>query len=111
MGDIVAALILALYRIAGFVFRPLVPLLISARVAQGKEDRARTGERYGRASRPRPPGRLIWVHAASVGETNAVLPLIARLTTSMRTLPPTFDSRTSPRLLAISTSPSTSPTS
>ena len=80
MGDILAALILALYRIAGFVFRPLVPLLISARVAQGKEDRARTGERYGHASRPRPPGRLIWVHAASVGETNAVLPLIARLT-------------------------------
>ena len=30
---------------------------------------------------------------------------------SMRTLPPTLESRTSPRLLAISTSPSTSPTS
>ena len=80
MGDVVAGLILALYRLSGFIFRPLVPLLISARVAQGKEDRARTGERYGKASRPRPPGRLIWVHAASVGETNAVLPLIARLT-------------------------------
>ena len=40
----------------------------------------RVTERYGRASLPRPPGRLIWVHAASVGETNAVLPLIERLT-------------------------------
>jgi 3-deoxy-D-manno-octulosonic-acid transferase len=27
----------------------------------------------------RPEGRLIWVHAASVGETNAVMPLVARL--------------------------------
>jgi 3-deoxy-D-manno-octulosonic-acid transferase len=45
-----------------------------------KENRGRLGERYGRASAPRPPGRLIWVHAASVGETNAVMPMIARLT-------------------------------
>ena len=31
------------------------------------------------AARPRPPGQLVWMHAASVGETNAVLPLFHAL--------------------------------
>jgi 3-deoxy-D-manno-octulosonic-acid transferase len=43
------------------------------------EVRDRVGERFGRASRPRPAGRLAWVHAASVGETNAVMPLVHRI--------------------------------
>ena len=76
----VAATIAAGYRLAGVVLRPAVPFILSGRVARGKEDPQRVGERYGRASLPRPPGRVIWVHAASVGETNAVLPLIERLT-------------------------------
>lgn len=72
--------LLAGYRLGGLALRPLVPLLLAERVRRGKENRARTGERYGVASLPRPAGRLIWVHAASVGETNAVLPLVDRLT-------------------------------
>jgi 3-deoxy-D-manno-octulosonic-acid transferase len=68
------------YRMCATLIRPVVPLVISARVARGKEDAARTGERYGRPSLKRPEGRLVWVHAASVGETNAVLPLVERLT-------------------------------
>ena len=39
-------------------------------------------ERLGQASVPRPKGLLVWIHAASVGEANAVLPLIDRLTSS-----------------------------
>ena len=35
----------------------------------------RRAERLGVASRERPAGPLVWMHAASVGETNAVLPL------------------------------------
>ncbi len=80
MADVAAAAIAAGYRFVGVLLRPVVPFLLSGRVARGKEDPQRLGERYGRASLPRPPGRLIWVHAASVGETNAVLPLIERLT-------------------------------
>lgn len=59
--------------------RPAVPLLLNMRERQGKEDKARRGERLGFASRQRPSGKLIWIHAASVGETNAVLPLIDEL--------------------------------
>ncbi|MBI3452917.1 MAG: 3-deoxy-D-manno-octulosonic acid transferase [Rhodospirillales bacterium] len=37
-------------------------------------------ERCGFAGRPRPPGPLLWIHAASVGETRSVLGLVAHLT-------------------------------
>jgi len=53
--------------------------MLGWRVRKGKEDPARLGERYGRTERERPDGRLVWLHAASVGETIAVLPLIRKL--------------------------------
>ena len=80
MAEPAATFLLAGYRLGGFLARPLVPLALARRVARGKENAGRLGERYGFASLPRPAGRLVWVHAASVGETNAVLPLIGRLT-------------------------------
>lgn len=80
MTDPAAAAISFGYSLFGLLLRPAVPFILSRRVALGKEDRQRTTERYGSASAPRPPGRLVWVHAASVGETNAVLPLVGRLT-------------------------------
>lgn len=67
------------YRLIGLALMPLMPLALSRRASRGKEDRQRLGERYGRASRERPAGRLAWVHAASVGETNAVMPLVDRI--------------------------------
>lgn len=55
---------------------PLLEALLKARMKRGKEDPARLPERMGRPSRPRPSGRLIWVHAASVGEAQSAMILI-----------------------------------
>ncbi len=54
----------------------VAPLFLAARGRRGKEDPARRIERLGIASCARPAGELIWLHAASVGETMAILPLI-----------------------------------
>ncbi|MBP0438632.1 lipid IV(A) 3-deoxy-D-manno-octulosonic acid transferase [Tianweitania sediminis] len=79
MSERRARQILSLYSWAGAAAYPLVGPYIALRASRGKEDRQRRGERYGRASEPRPEGPLVWIHAASVGETGAVLPLIGRL--------------------------------
>lgn len=49
------------------------------RLAAGKEDPERIGERMGEAGLPRPGGRLVWFHAASVGESLSLLELLKRL--------------------------------
>lgn len=72
-------LALKLYRAATRLGEPLAPLILRWRERRGKEDKERRPERYGEASMPRPPGFLAWFHAASVGEANAVLPVIAAL--------------------------------
>jgi 3-deoxy-D-manno-octulosonic-acid transferase len=70
---------LKLYRGMTRLIQPVAPMILRARARKGKEEPARQGERFGEASLPRPPGALLWIHAASVGETNAVLPLIDAL--------------------------------
>lgn len=72
-------LVLKAYRAGTAALRPAVPLLLNVRGQQGKEDPSRRGERLGFAGQPRPQGQVVWVHAASVGETNAILPLIDSL--------------------------------
>ncbi|MDG4646824.1 3-deoxy-D-manno-octulosonic acid transferase [Roseibacterium sp. SDUM158017] len=52
---------------------------LSQRLEEGKEDASRIAERRGEATLPRPDGRLIWFHAASVGESLALLELIRRI--------------------------------
>ena len=58
---------------------PAIELLLSRRVKRGKEDPRRLGERRGVAGLPRPEGELVWLHAASVGESVAALSLIEQL--------------------------------
>src|SRR5207302_1050520 len=52
---------------------------LARRARQGKEDPARLPERLGYPGLARPPGPLVWVHAASVGEAMSVQPLIGGL--------------------------------
>jgi 3-deoxy-D-manno-octulosonic-acid transferase len=70
---------LRLYRALTSAMRPAAPAVLRLRARQGKEDMSRKPERLGCASIQRPAGRLVWVHAASVGETNAILPLLPAL--------------------------------
>jgi 3-deoxy-D-manno-octulosonic-acid transferase len=67
------------YRALTSLARPLVPLLLGRRERQGKEEAARRPERLGRPGAPRPAGQLAWFHAASVGETLSILPLMSAL--------------------------------
>ena len=94
--------VLALYRLATRLGGPLFELALQRRVRQAREDPARLAERRGRASAPRPAGPLVWLHAASVGEALAVLPLLEALLAARPTLQAliTTGTVTSARLMA-----------
>jgi len=66
--------------LAGTCAAPVLRVMLARRAARAKEIPARLGERRGIASLPRPNAqKLIWIHAASVGETMSVLSVIEAL--------------------------------
>jgi len=70
---------LAVYGGLGRIASPALAWHLHRRARRGKENGARLGERFGRDPRARPEGTLVWIHAASIGESLSVLPLIERL--------------------------------
>jgi len=68
-----------IYRSLTVAAGPFSTIYLAQRQRAGKEMPGRVPERRGRASRARPAGRLVWIHAASVGETASILSLIDRL--------------------------------
>ncbi|MEL6281598.1 MAG: 3-deoxy-D-manno-octulosonic acid transferase [Pseudomonadota bacterium] len=71
---------LALYgAIARFPGPAIARWALTRRAKRGKEDASRLHERFGHPSLPRPQGEIIWLHAASVGESLSLLPLISGL--------------------------------
>jgi 3-deoxy-D-manno-octulosonic-acid transferase len=74
-------------------------LLLRYRARHGKEVTARLAEREGLETSLRPQGRLIWVHAASIGEAVSALPVVAALQPGITVLF-TTGTVTSARLLA-----------
>ncbi len=79
---------------------PGLRLLLRVRQARGKEVYGRLAERRGIDATPRPPGRLIWLHAASVGETMSILPVLPALAEGAPTILLTTGTVTSAKLLA-----------
>ncbi len=73
-------MLLKLYKALLTLLYPLaLNRYIEKRKKNGKEDIKRFNERLGKATLPRPKGKLIWMHGASVGESISMLPLIHRL--------------------------------
>jgi 3-deoxy-D-manno-octulosonic-acid transferase len=66
----------------------------------------RLAERRGIDPTARPPGRLIWLHAASVGEAVSILPVLPALAEGVSTIVITTGTVTSARLLAQRLDPS-----
>ena len=79
MSSLRARLALSAYRFGGIAVYPFIGPYLTVRAAKGKEDGSRKLERSGYASANRPQGPMIWFHAASVGETSAVIPLIREI--------------------------------
>ena len=65
-----------LYRWLSVFISPFVRLWVCYRLRLGLEEKGRLPERYGVSSLSRPSGHLVWFHAASVGETVSLVPLL-----------------------------------
>ena len=67
-----------LYAALWIVATPLVLARLAWRARRQRGYLEHLGERFGRYD-PAPPGPRIWIHAVSVGETRAAVPLVAAL--------------------------------
>ena len=63
---------------------PVLRLMLRRRARLGKEIAGRLQEREGQEATPRPLGRLLWLHAASVGESVSILPVLTEIARQAR---------------------------
>lgn len=72
-------LVLSAYAALANLSVPLLARRIVARLTDQGISPKRAAERMGRATLPRPEGPLVWFHAASVGESLSILPLLTTM--------------------------------
>ncbi len=92
-------MLLRLYRGLLGLAVPALRWHLRRRAARGKEIATRLAEREGIDPTSRPAGKVLWVHAASVGEAISVLPLLSALPSDLAVLM-TTGTVTSAELLA-----------
>ncbi|MCR5506996.1 MAG: 3-deoxy-D-manno-octulosonic acid transferase [bacterium] len=80
---------LFLYRFLMFILKPMVKPVLFIRRMKGLEtkDSIRKVERFGYASVKRPNKKIVWFNAASVGESNSIIPVIDEI---LKKYPDTF---------------------
>ena len=70
---------LRFYLVLSFLLDPIYFIYQLISVLRGKENPKRLWERWVTKQIKRPSGKLIWLHAASVGESLSLLPLIEKI--------------------------------
>ena len=92
--------LLPLYRLGTRGFGLIARPFLYWRMTRGKEDGERLAEKTGLPSLARPPGRLAWLHGASVGESISLLPLVEQLAARGLSVLVTTGTLSSARILA-----------
>ena len=75
---------LRLYLAFAKISQPFWRLALAIRLRHGREDAGRVHEKHGRYCVARPQGIVLWFHAVSVGEAQALITLLNRLTAAHR---------------------------
>ncbi|PPE03297.1 3-deoxy-D-manno-octulosonic acid transferase [Holospora curviuscula] len=70
---------MTIYRILSLWAIPLFWIIAQKRLKKKKEDPLCLKQRFGITDQPRPPGFVVWIHAASIGETRMALSLTYQL--------------------------------
>ena len=74
---------LKFYQIVTSFIKPIFFIYFIIRLLKNKEQKGKLFERMGFSKIKKPPGKLIWIHAVSVGETLSSFPLIDQLNDSL----------------------------